>query len=230
MRRRVLRLPYSAGVVYTFEFVEAFTDINNDGLILQAFDTSGNGNHSSIQSDALKARLWRANGINGRPTMAKGSNSAPFLKSKTELNLSFPLVAYLVLTAPSDPANGIILDGNAIGSRAGFWYPTGASTTAQAFGASGTANGTKTLLNTPTQFTIIYDGANSVVRANGVQIATGNLTTAVISHFYHGVRFSETVPTVVEMGFVGIATGHPTDPQLTLNEEALWDRFGITPP
>lgn len=225
-RHGPLILPYKTGVIYHFEPLHSLVDLDGDGLIRQIFDASGNGRHSTSQSDATKRPLWKASGIGGRPSWVKGSNSAPYIRSAT-LNLSYPLVAYLVLTSSVDPANGLILDGNASGSRAGLWYVTGQSTTPQAFGATGTISGTKTLLGTPTLFTVVFNGASSELRANGASLATGTLTTAAIDSMLYGVRFSLTVPSPVEYGLGILQSGALSAGQLSANESAIASRWNL---
>ena len=221
--RSGLRLPFATGLLTLLLPDASHKDLTGDGLVIRVRATVGSD--SQDQADPTRQFSWDdVSVLGGRAALFRVSGT-PYLLTASGLALSHPFVLYLVAAPPTQAPASLLVDGHASGSRCFLAHLSG--TQYQMGGASGTITGTHTIPATGTLFTLIFDGASSELRANGVSLGTGTTTTAAIDRVVWGARFSFTVPSGAPLGALGLQTGHPTGPQIADNEAAFMDWFQL---
>lgn len=225
-QKRGLVLPFTADIITLLIPDSAHVDLDESGLVTKSRATIGSD--SQTQSDPARRYQWTASSaMNGRPALTRVAATSPYLLTASGLALAQPFVIYSVCCPPVAAGVVLMVDGNTSSARAYQASLTGNSW--QAGGSSGTINGTHTMGSGGTLFTSVYNGASSSFSINNGAAATGTIATATpIDYFVWGARFAFGNNWEGSLGLLCIQSGAPSGAQLSANNAAIMQWFGIS--
>lgn len=145
------------------------------------------GSSNVIQATDANRLVWTANAGNGKPGVGAGAAATCQMANAVSVIGAQPNTILCVYYGPAAYTRGNSLyDGVSSRQNIRLTAGTGSTTTINMFaGSSVTAANVAGLLSKANVFTDIWNGASSVSRVNGAQVATGNPGAGTLTN---GVR------------------------------------------
>lgn len=203
-------------------WIRADRGVTKDGsnLVSQADDLSGYGRHA-VASGAGRP-TWNATGINGLPSFDFGGDD--FLQYIGTVAAAQPFVMFVVGRNDADASiYRNAFDGYGGGGGRSIIYA--APTTKAIGGGTGLIITSSTPWTGVKQVTAVINGANSFVRVNGVQVASGNGGTGTMAGATIGRDPTEAKWWIGSIPEAFVVTGSLTGTELVTAESYLVNRY-----